>query len=114
MTPVQSPTLVMPPRSIALARSKEYWRIPPNVICVVIVKSGYARCSLVANVTPLEPGWEGEITIELSNLAPYSVVVRADEGIVQALFFEGDELAETGYTQGGGRYQGQRGITLPR
>jgi len=114
LIPVQAPTLVMPPRSVALARSLEYWRIPPDVACVVVGKSSLARCSLIVNVTPLEPGWEGHVTIELTNPAPYSIIVYAFEGAAQVLFLGGEEAAEGGYVENGGRYQGQRGITLPR
>lgn len=114
MKPYRAPSIVLPPHGIALARSYEYWRVPESVECVVVGKSTYARASLLVNVTPLEPGWEGQITIELANLAPYSVRVYAFEGIGQVLFWEGDEQAERSYTDAGGRYQGQLGITLPR
>ena len=114
MIDVRAPSIVLPPHGVALARSAEYWRIPPDVACVVVGKSTYARASLLINVTPLEPGWEGHITIEIANLAPYSVRVYAGEGIGQVLFWEGDDMPERTYTDAGGRYQGQRGITLPR
>ncbi len=111
---VTAPAIVLPPHGVALARSLEYWRIPANVACVVVGKSSIARASVVLNVTPLEPGWEGHITIEIANLSPYSVLMRAHEGAGQVLFWEGDEAPQATYTDTGGRYQGQRGITLPR
>lgn len=104
---------VIPPNSFVLTRSLEYLRIPDDVMVVALGKSSYARCGIVANVTPLEPGWEGHVTLELSNTTPLPAKVYANEGIVQLLFFQGDRPEQT-YADRKGKYQGQRGVTLPR
>ncbi len=104
---------IIPPNSFVLARSVEYMRIPENVMVVALGKSSYARCGIVANVTPLEPGWEGHVTLEFSNTTPLPAKMYANEGCVQLLFFEG-EKPETTYADRKGKYQGQRGVTLPR
>ncbi len=104
---------VIPPNSFVLTRSVEYLRVPDTVMVVALGKSSYARCGIVANVTPLEPGWEGHVTLELSNTTPLPAKVYAGEGIVQLLFFEG-ERPEVTYKDRGGKYQGQTGITLPK
>ena len=106
-------TCIIPPNSFVLTRSIEYLRIPDDVMVVALGKSSYARCGIVANVTPLEPGWEGHVTLELSNTTPLPAKVYANEGIVQLLFFKG-ERPETTYADRKGKYQGQRGVTLPK
>ncbi|MEO6210109.1 MAG: dCTP deaminase, partial [Gemmatimonadaceae bacterium] len=95
-------------------RSVEYFRIPRNVITITVGKSTYARCGIITNVTPFEPEWEGFVTLEISNTTPLPAKIYANEGIAQALFFEGDEAPETSYADRKGKYQGQRGVTLPR
>jgi dCTP deaminase len=105
---------IVPPNSFALGRSVEYFRIPRNVITVTVGKSTYARCGIITNVTPFEPEWEGFVTLEISNTTPLPAKIYANEGIAQALFFEGDEPPETSYADRKGKYQGQRGVTLPR
>lgn len=104
----------IPPNSFALARSVEYMRMPRNVTGVVLGKSTYARCGIVTNFTPLEAGWEGHITIEISNTTPLPARIYANEGIAQVLFFESDEQCRTSYADRSGKYQGQQGITLPK
>ncbi|UCH28000.1 MAG: dCTP deaminase [Trueperaceae bacterium] len=104
---------IIPPNSFVLTRSVEYLRIPDNVMVVALGKSSYARCGIVANVTPLEPGWEGHVTLELSNTTPLPAKVYANEGIVQLLFFEGPRPDIT-YAERKGKYQGQTGVTLPK
>ena len=104
---------IIPPNSFVLTRSVEYMRIPHDVMVVALGKSSYARCGIVANVTPLEPGWEGHVTLELSNTTPLPAKVYANEGIVQLLFFQGDK-PEVTYADRKGKYQGQTGVTLPR
>ena len=104
---------IIPPNSFVLTRSVEYLRIPDDTMVVALGKSSYARCGIVANVTPLEPGWEGHVTLELSNTTPLPAKVYANEGIVQLLFFQG-ERPETTYRDRQGKYQGQKGVTLPR
>ena len=103
---------IIPPNSFLLGRSVEYFKIPFNIVCLVLGKSTYARTGLVANFTPLEPGWEGRITIEISNTTPLPAKIYANEGIAQVLFFEGD-MPEVTYASRKGKYQGQQGITLP-
>lgn len=106
--------IIIPPNAFALARTVEWWCIPRNVVGIVLGKSTYARCGLVANITALEPEWEGHLTIELSNTAPLPIKVYAFEGIAQAIFFESDYECETSYADKAGKYQGQQGITLPK
>ena len=112
----QGDTCIVPPNSFALARSVEYFRIPRSVLTVCVGKSTYARCGIIVNVTPFEPEWEGHVTLEISNTTPLPAKVYADEGICQVLFFEADEddVCETSYADKAGKYQGQRGVTLPR
>ncbi|MEK7483011.1 MAG: dCTP deaminase [Planctomycetota bacterium] len=105
---------VIPPNSFALARTVEYFRIPKNVITVCLGKSTYARCGIIVNVTPFEPGWEGIVTLEISNTTPLPAKIYAGEGIAQVLFFEGNEPCEISYADRKGKYQGQQEITLPK
>ena len=105
---------IVPPNSFALGRSVEYFRIPRDIITITVGKSTYARCGIITNVTPFEPEWEGFVTLEISNTTPLPAKIYANEGIAQALFFEGDEAPETSYADRKGKYQGQRGVTLPR
>jgi len=105
---------IIPPNSFALARTVEYFRIPRNVMVVCLGKSTYARCGIIVNVTPLEPEWEGHVTLEFSNTTPLPARIYANEGVAQFLFFESDEVCETSYKDRGGKYQGQKGVTLPR
>lgn len=111
---VRGEVCVIPPNSFALARSVEYFRIPRNVLVVCVGKSTYARCGIIVNVTPLEPEWEGYLTLEISNTTPLPAKIYAYEGIAQVLFFEADEVCERSYREKGGRYQKQQGITIPR
>lgn len=106
-------SFLVPAKSFVLARSYEYFRIPRNVMAIVQGKSTYARCGLIVNVTPLEAGWEGFITMSLGNLSPYPIKIHAAEGIAQVLFFECD-VCETSYADRAGKYQGQKGITPPK
>ena len=105
---------IVPPNSFALARTVEYLRIPRSVIVICLGKSTYARCGIIVNVTPLEPEWEGHVTLEFSNTSPLPARIYANEGVAQMLFFESDEVCETSYRDRGGKYQGQKGVTLPR
>lgn len=104
---------VIPPNGFVLTRSLEYIRMPNDVIGICVGKSTYARIGLIVNVTPLEPGWEGHLVIEISNTTQLPAVVYANEGICQLLFYQGERPAVT-YADRGGKYQGQTGITLPR
>lgn len=104
---------IIPPNSFALARTVEYFKIPRNVLTVCLGKSTYARCGIIVNVTPLEPEWEGHVTLEFSNTTPLPAKIYANEGVAQFLFFESDEACELSYLDKAGKYQGQRGITLP-
>ena len=105
---------IIPPNSFALARTIERFRIPRNVLVICLGKSSYARCGIVVNVTPLEPEWEGYVTLEFSNTTPLPAKIYANEGVAQMLFFESDEVCETSYADRGGKYQGQTGVTLPK
>jgi len=105
---------IIPPNSFALARTVEYFRIPRNVLTVCLGKSTYARCGIIVNVTPFEPEWEGYVTLEFSNTTPLPAKIYANEGVAQVLFFESDEVCETSYKDRGGKYQGQKGVTLPK
>ncbi len=111
---VRSDVCIIPPNSFALARTVEYLRIPRNVLTICLGKSTYARCGIIVNVTPLEPEWEGHVTLEFSNTTPLPAKIYANEGVAQILFFESDEVCETSYLDRGGKYHGQRGVTLPR
>src|SRR5436309_11073551 len=113
---VQTDICIVPPSSFALARSVEYFRIPRSVLTICVGKSTYARCGIITNVTPFEPEWEGFVTLEISNTTPLPAKIYANEGIAQVLFFtadEGDEC-EVRYKDKQGKYQAQRGITLPK
>ncbi len=110
----QADVCVIPPNSFVLTRTVEYFRIPKDVLVVCLGKSTYARCGLIVNVTPLEPGWEGHVTLELSNTTPLPAKVYANEGIAQFLFFKGSSACEVSYADRAGKYMSQRGVTLPR
>ena len=105
---------VIPPNSFALARSVEYFRVPRDVLVICLGKSTYARCGLIVNVTPLEPEWEGHVTLEISNTTPLPAKVYANEGLCQFLFLKGDSPCETSYADRAGKYMHQRGVTLPK
>ena len=105
---------IIPPNSFALARTVERFKVPRDVIVVTIGKSTYARCGIIVNVTPLEPEWEGIVTLEVSNTTPLPARIYAGEGIAQMLFFQSDEPCETSYADKKGKYQSQKGLTLPR
>ncbi|EED34401.1 deoxycytidine triphosphate deaminase [Luminiphilus syltensis NOR5-1B] len=111
---VEGDQCVIPPNSFALASTVEYFRIPRNVLTICLGKSTYARCGIIVNVTPLEPEWEGHVTLEFSNTTTLPAKIYANEGVAQMLFFESDEVCETSYADRGGKYQGQRGVTLPK
>ena len=111
---VVGPECVIPPNSFALARTVEYFRIPRDVLVVCLGKSSYARCGIIVNVTPLEPEWEGIVTLEVSNTTPLPARIYAGEGIAQMLFFQSDEECEVSYADKKGKYQGQQGLTLPK
>jgi dCTP deaminase len=107
-------TCVIPPNSFALGRSVEYFRIPRDVLTVCLGKSTYARCGIIVNVTPLEPEWEGHVTLEISNTTPLPARIYAQEGLAQVIFLGASEICETSYADRTGKYMGQSGITLPQ
>jgi dCTP deaminase len=111
---IKADVCVIPPNSFALARSVEYFRIPRSVLTITLGKSTYARCGVITNITPFEPGWEGFVTLEISNTTPLPAKVYANEGIAQVIFFEADEECEVSYADKKGKYQGQTGVTPPR
>ena len=105
---------IIPPNSFALARSIEYFRIPRDVLTLCVGKSTYARCGIIVNVTPLEPEWEGHVTLEFSNTTPLPAKVYANEGACQFLFLKGESTCEVSYLDRSGKYMKQRGVTLPK
>jgi dCTP deaminase len=111
---IETDICIVPPNSFALARSVEYFRIPRDVITICLGKSTYARCGIIVNVTPLEPEWEGHVTLEISNTTPLPARIYANEGLAQVLFIGGDEVCETSYADRAGKYMRQRGITIPK
>ncbi|MBU3655596.1 MAG: dCTP deaminase [Rhodospirillaceae bacterium] len=110
----QTDVCVIPPNSFALARTVEYFRIPRDVLVICLGKSTYARCGIIVNVTPLEPEWEGHVTLEISNTTPLPARIYANEGICQFLFLKAEELCEISYADRAGKYMGQTGVTLPK
>jgi len=108
------PVAIIPPNSFALAHTIEYFRIPRDVLVVCLGKSTYARCGIIVNVTPLEPEWEGQVTIEISNTTPLPAKIYAHEGICQFLFLQGAGPCEVSYADKAGKYMHQRGVALPR
>lgn len=110
----QTDVCIIPPNSFVLTRSVEYFRIPKDVLVICLGKSTYARCGLIVNVTPLEPGWEGHVTLEISNTTPLPAKVYANEGVAQFLFFKGSSDCEVTYADRAGKYMKQTGVTLPR
>jgi dCTP deaminase len=109
-----APSCLVPPNSFALARSVEYFRIPRDVLTLCVGKSTYARCGIIVNVTPLEPEWEGHVTLEISNTTPLPARIYANEGLAQVIFLAATESCEISYANRAGKYQGQRGITVPQ
>ena len=107
-------TCIIPPNSFALASTVEYFKIPRSVLTICLGKSTYARCGIIVNVTPLEPEWEGHVTLEFSNTTPLPAKIYANEGVAQMLFFESDNICEISYKDRGGKYQKQTGVTLPK
>ena len=105
---------IIPPNSFALASTIEYFKIPDNVLVICLGKSTYARCGIIVNVTPLEPGWEGHVTLEFSNTTPLPAKIYANEGVAQFVFLKGNEKPQTTYSQRKGKYMRQKGVTLPR
>ena len=114
MVDFKGPVCIVPPNSFALARTVEYFRIPRNVLTITVGKSTYARCGIITNVTPFEPEWEGHVTLEISNTTPLPAKIYANEGACQFLFLQGDQPCEVSYRDKAGKYQGQRGVTLPK
>ena len=111
---IHADVCIIPPNSFALARTVEYFRIPRNVLTICLGKSTYARCGIIVNVTPLEPEWAGQVTLDVSTSTPLPARIYAPEGVAQMLFFEADEVCAVSYRDRGGKYQGQTGVTLPR
>jgi dCTP deaminase len=105
---------VIPPNSFALARTVEYFRIPRDVLVICVGKSTYARCGIIVNVTPLEPEWEGHVTLEFSNTTPLPAKIYANEGACQFIFLKGNEICQTSYLDRDGKYLKQTNVTLPR
>ena len=111
---VVSDVCIIPPNSFALARTVEYFKIPRDVLTICLGKSTYARCGIIVNVTPLEPEWEGHVTLEFSNTTPLPARIYANEGVAQMLFLGADTICETSYKDRNGKYMGQTGVVVPR
>ncbi|MBI3493236.1 MAG: dCTP deaminase [Acidobacteria bacterium] len=111
---IKASVCIIPPNSFALASTVEYFRIPRDILTVCLGKSTYARCGIIVNVTPFEPEWEGHVTIEISNTTPLPAKIYANEGIAQVIFFQSDEPCAKSYKDKKGKYQAQRGVTLPK
>ena len=105
---------IIPPNSFVLARTVEYFKIPKDILVICLGKSTYARCGIIVNVTPLEPGWEGHVTLEFSNTTPLPAKIYANEGVAQFIFLKGNENPEVTYADRNGKYMGQTGVTLPK
>lgn len=105
---------IIPPNSFVLARTVEYFKIPRDALVICLGKSTYARCGIIVNVTPLEPEWEGHVTLEFSNTTPLPAKIYANEGACQFIFLKGTDLCEVSYADRSGKYQGQKGVTLPK
>jgi len=105
---------IIPPNSFVLARTVEYFKIPKDVLVICLGKSTYARCGIIVNVTPLEPGWEGHVTLEFSNTTPLPAKIYANEGVAQFIFLKGNERPNVSYSDRKGKYMGQTGVTLPK
>jgi dCTP deaminase len=108
------PVCVIPPNSFALARTIERFKIPKDILVICLGKSTYARCGIIVNVTPLEPGWEGYVTLEFSNTTPLPAKIYANEGVAQFIFLKGNETPGVTYADRNGKYMGQTGVTLPK
>ncbi len=111
---VEADHCIIPPNSFALAATVEEFKIPRNVLALCLGKSTYARCGIIVNVTPLEPEWEGTVTIEISNTTTLPVKIYSNEGIAQVIFIASPYDCEVSYKDKKGKYQGQEGITLPK
>ena len=105
---------IVPPNSFVLASTVERFKIPKDVLVICLGKSTYARCGIIVNVTPLEPGWEGHVTLEFSNTTPLPAKIYANEGVAQFIFLKGNEIPEVSYSDRKGKYMGQAGVTLPK
>ena len=105
---------LIPPNSFALASTVEYFKIPEDVLVICLGKSTYARCGIIVNVTPLEPGWEGHVTLEFSNTTPLPAKIYANEGVAQFIFIKGNEKPIISYAKRKGKYMKQKGVTLPK
>ena len=110
----KGPECIIPPNSFALASTVEKFKIPEDVLVICLGKSTYARCGIIVNVTPLEPGWEGYVTLEFSNTTPLPAKIYANEGVAQFIFLKGNEKPEVTYADRDGKYMGQTGVTLPK
>ena len=105
---------IIPPNSFVLASTVEYFKIPNDIMVICLGKSTYARCGIIVNVTPLEPGWEGYVTLEFSNTTPLPAKIYANEGAAQFVFLKGNEKPEVTYADRDGKYMKQKGVTLPK
>ena len=110
----KSSECIIPPNSFVLASTVEYFKVPKDILVICLGKSTYARCGIIVNVTPLEPGWEGHVTLEFSNTTPLPAKIYANEGAAQFVFLKGSEVPEVTYADRNGKYMRQTGVTLPK
>ncbi len=106
--------VIIPPNSFALGETVETITVPRNMLAICVGKSTYARCGIIVNVTPLEPEWQGKVTLEISNTTPLPAKIYATEGIAQVIFIKADRICTVSYADKGGKYQNQLGLTIPR
>lgn len=106
--------VLIPPNSFALCETVETVKMPRDALAICVGKSTYARCGIIVNVTPIEPEWEGRITLEISNTTPLPAKIYANEGIAQLVFLKAERVCAVSYADKKGKYQNQRGLTLPK
>lgn len=104
--------IIIPPNSFALANTPEQFKIDRSTLVICLGKSTYARCGIIVNVTPLEPEWQGSLTLEFSNTTPLPAKIYAGEGCAQILFFSGDEECEVSYADRKGKYMHQAAVPV--
>ena len=114
LTEVEGDYVILPPNSYLLGVTNEYFRIPKNVMVICVGKSTGARAGMLVNTTPIEPGFEGNVVIEISNATNLPMKIYANMGVAQFMFFESDEPCDRSYADGNRKYQGQTGIVTPK
>lgn len=101
--------VILPPNTVMLGHTEEWFNIPRNILATCMAKSTYARVGVQILVTPLEPEWSGRLVVEISSNIPSPVKIYPGQGIGQLLFYETDGVCEVSYADRGGKYQNQTG-----